>query len=100
MEKLSTGLTWGQLETHFLSDPDFAADLHYCARRANTGLRKKGLSNEKFVWRFIFQRSLPWKSTTLYRKNLKGAPENIEEVKVPDAIVERLNKLMDLPWKI
>jgi len=100
MEKLSTGLTWGQLENHFLSDPDFHLELNYCPRRAHAGLRKKGLANEKFVWRLIFQRAMPWKSTTLYRKNLKGVPEQIEEVVVPDAIIERLNVLMEMPWKI
>ena len=100
MEKLSTGLTWGQLESHFLSDPDFDAQLTYCPRRAHASLRKKGLVNEKFVWRFIFQRSLPWKTTTLYRKNLKGAPEQIEEIIVPAKIIERLNILMDMPWKV
>jgi len=100
MEKLSTGLTWGQLESHFLTDPDFEVVLNYTARRASQRLRKNGLANEKKVWRFIFQRNTPWKMTTLYRKNLKDVPEDLSESVVPDAILERLNMLMEMPWRI
>lgn len=100
MEPISTGLTWGQLEEYFLTDPDFNLELNYSARRANPRLRKNGLTNEKFVWRLIFQRTLPWKTTTLYRKNLKGVEENIEVAVVPDVIINRINELMGLPWTI
>ena len=94
MEKISTGLTWNQIQDLFDSNPEYKLTLNNCSRRASLKKRKNGEAEERKVWRLIIQKDHKNFLRTIFRKNLKGAPEEIAEEVVNEKLVEQINNVI------
>lgn len=94
MEKLSSGLTWNQIQEQFDADSEFKLTLNSCNRRASLKKRKNGESEDRKVWRLIIQKDHKNFLRTIFRKNLKDAPEEIAGEVANDKIVEQINNVI------
>ena len=56
MEKISSGLTWKQVQNLFDTDKQYQMSLELRPRRASLSVRKNGLKEERKVWRLIIQK--------------------------------------------
>ena len=96
MEKLSTGLTWDQIQELFDADSEFKLVLNHCNRRASLRKRKNGEAEERKVWRLIVQKDHKNFVRTVFRKNLKNAPDELGAEKADDKIVEQINNVIEI----
>ena len=96
MEKISSGLTWDQVQGLFDSDEEFQLLLNHCNRRASLKKRKNGEAEERKVWRLIIQKDHKNFVRTVFRKNLKDAPEEISKEVVNDKLVEQINNVISV----
>ena len=94
MEKVSTGLTWDQIQELFDADSEFKLLLNNCNRRASLKKRKNGEAEERKVWRLIIQQDHKNFQRTVFRKNLKDAPEELSKEVASDKIVEQINNVI------
>ena len=94
MEKLSSGLTWDQIQELFDADAEFNLILNHCNRRASLKKRKNGEEEERKVWRLIVQKDHKNFVRTVFRKNLKDAPEALGSEVATDKIVTQLNNVI------
>lgn len=94
MDKLSSGLTWDQIKDQFESDPEYKLSLNYCQRRASLKKRKNGEAEERKVWRLIIQKDHKNFLRTIFRKNLKDAPEEISTEVANDKLIEQINNVI------
>lgn len=94
MEKISTGLTWNQIQNLFDSSPEYKLILNNCSRRASLKKRKNGIPEQRMVWRLIIQKDHKNFLRTIFRKNLKDAPEVIDDEVVADKLVDQINNVI------
>ena len=81
MEKLSTGLTWNQVQKLFEKDNQYNMSLEFRPRRANNSLRKRGLTSQRKVWRLIIQQDYKNYVKTILRCNIKDEDEKLKTKK-------------------
>ena len=94
MEKVSTGLTWNQIQELFDADSEYKLLLNNCYRRASLKKRKNGVAEDRKVWRLIIQKDHKNFQRTVFRKNLKDAPEEISAEVANDKIIEQINNVI------
>ncbi len=94
MEKLSTGLTWGQIQKQFDASKEYKLTLNYCNRRASLKKRKNGIAEDRKVWRLLVQQDHKNFLTTIFSKNLKDAPEALLKEVANDKIIAQINNLI------
>ena len=94
MEKISTGLTWDQIQELFDADPEFNLILNHCGRRASLKKRKNGEAEDRKVWRLIVQKDHKNFVRTVFRKNLKDTPDELGAEAAGDKIVEQINNVI------
>ena len=94
MEKISSGLTWDQIQNLFDADSEFKLVLHSCKRRASLKKRKNDEAEERKVWRLIIQQDHKNFLRTVFRKNLKDAPEEIIKEVATDKLVTQINNVI------
>ncbi|MCM8542783.1 MAG: hypothetical protein NE328_21130 [Lentisphaeraceae bacterium] len=94
MEKISTGLTWDQIQNLFDADSEFKLLLNNCNRRSSLKKRKNGEVDERKVWRLIIQHDHKNFHRTVFRKNLKDAPEELSKEVASDKIITQINNVI------
>lgn len=94
MEKLSSGLTWDQIQELFDADAEFDLILNYRQRRASPQKRKKGEAEERKVWRLTVQKDHKNFVRTIFKKNLKDAPEALGSEVANNEIVNQINRVI------
>ena len=94
MENISTGLTWEQIQAQFDADRQLNLVLNYCSRRASLGKRKNGIEEDRKVWRLIIQKDHKNFVRTIFKKNLKDAPEDLLSSVASDSIVAQINNVI------
>jgi hypothetical protein len=94
MEKISTGLSWSQIQELFDADSKYNLVLNNCQRRASLKKRKNGIEEERKVWRLIIQKDHKNFTRTSFRKNLKDVQGEIADQKANDKIVAQINNVI------
>jgi chromosome segregation and condensation protein ScpB len=96
MENISTGLTWDQIQELFDADSKYSLILNNCQRRASLKKRKNGIEEDRKVWRLIIQKDHKNFDRTVFRKNLKDAPDALGSSVALDKIVAQMNNVICL----
>ena len=96
MENISSGLTWDQIQELFDADSQYQLTLNQCQRRASLKKRKNGIEEDRKVWRLIIQRDHKNFIRTVFRKNLKDAPDVLSSEVPNDKIVTQMNNVICL----
>jgi hypothetical protein len=94
MEQISTGLTWDQVQAQFDADSEFKLILNQCSRRASLKKRKNGIEEDRKVWRLIIQRDHKNFDRTIFRKNLRDAPDALASEVVEGKILIQINNVI------
>ena len=94
MEKVSTGLTWSQIQELFDASSEYSLILNHCQRRASLKQRKNGIAEERNTWRLIIQKDHKNFVRTSFRKNLKDAPDDLLGSVAGDKIVAQINNVV------
>jgi hypothetical protein len=94
MEPLSEGVTWGQLSRHFDAAQDWNVSIRSHPRRTRKPLRRKGLSEERKVWRLLVQKVERCAVKTMLRKNIHYDKDDLHAQTVDPRLVARINQLI------
>ena len=96
MENISSGLTWDQIQELFDADSKYNLTLNHCQRRASLKKRKNGIEEDRKVWRLIIQKDHKNFNRTVFRKNLRDAPDALGTEVAGEKIVTQINNVICL----